>query len=266
MPYPRVEKSFPRFTPEGFHFLTFLSPALGARDNVTLWIPPGHEEAGNLPMVVLLHGVFGSNWSWAFNGGAHVAARDLIASGAIRPMALVMPSDGLLGEGSGYLKTPTRDCERWIVDDVIGCARDEFACFGPSLPVFLAGFSMGGFGALRLGAKYPDRFRAIAGHSSVTHFDQMALFVANRPELYGEPPEEDRSVLYWMRHHRAALPPVRFDCGVEDKLFEHNRALHDALLADGIPHTFAALPGTHSWAYWHEHLADTLAFFDEQLR
>jgi enterochelin esterase-like enzyme len=216
-------------------------------------------------MAVLLHGVYGSNWSWAFNGGAHVAAREMVQSGAIRPMALVMPSDGLYGEGSGYCALPARDCERWIVDDVIGCAREEFACFGPQSPIFLSGFSMGGFGALRLGAKYADRFRAIGGHSSVTHFDQLSIFANDPSGAYHSVPAEERSVLHWMKKNRAFLPPVRFDCGADDRLVEFNRQLHRELEAEGIPHEYVELPGTHSWDYWHAQLREMLKFFDAQL-
>jgi putative tributyrin esterase len=57
------------------------------------------------------------------------------------------------------------------------------------------------------------------------------------------------------------LPPLRFDCGVEDRLLAANRALHSALLQAGIEHGYEEHPGAHTWDYWAAHLADTLRFF-----
>lgn len=265
MPYERVEKSFPQYTPPGIHYLTFMSPALGGRGNVSLYIPPGCEEARDLPFAVLLHGVYGTHWSYLYNAGAHVVVQRLIDAGEIRPMALVVPSDGFFGEGSGYIRNPKFDCERWIVDDVIGCAIENYPCLVHASKKFIAGYSMGGFGALRLGAKYSTRFAAAAGHSSITHIRDMWRFIKDPPEVYGDLDEGDQSVLYWMRRNRATLPAVRFDCGVEDILIEGNRALHAALEAERIPHEYHEFPGGHSWDYWREHLADTLRFFDRQL-
>ena len=44
-----------------------------------------------LPIVTLLHGVYGSHWSWAYQGGAHLTAAELMRQGSICPMVLVMP-------------------------------------------------------------------------------------------------------------------------------------------------------------------------------
>lgn len=260
MPYKRVEKSFPRFSNDPLHYLTFLSDALGGRGDVCLYIPRGHEETPDLPMVLLLHGVFGSHWSWAHNGGAHRVAEALISSRAIPPCALVMPSDGFVGEGSGYVRHPGRDCEAWIVDDVIGCVRENYPCFGAHSRVYIGGFSMGGFGALRLGAKYADRFSGIAVHSSITHFDQLSRFAENPAALFPHLGEEDRSALYWIVRNRDILPPLRFDCGEDDILVEFNRKLHRELEAYSVPHQYIEIPGRHSWDYWHEQLRDALRF------
>ena len=81
-------------------------------------------------------------------------------------MVLAMPSDGLWGDGSGYIEhrtEPRRNYERYIVEEVPACAAEVVSALGPGSPMFIAGLSMGGFGALRLAAKYPDRFRGIAG-------------------------------------------------------------------------------------------------------
>ncbi len=57
------------------------------------------------------------------------------------------------------------------------------------------------------------------------------------------------------------LPHLRFDCGSDDALIEHNRTLHRDLEAARIPHVYEEFSGGHTWDYWHAHLADTLRFF-----
>ncbi len=122
---------------------------------------------------------------------------------------------------------------------------------------------MGGFGALRLAAAYPDHFRAAYGLSSITHADQLALFVEESLTNYAQPNPDDESVLAVLLRNRDRLPPIRFDCGIDDQLIDHNRALHHRLTEEGIAHQYAEYPGGHEWPYWQEHLTDALLFFDQ---
>ena len=256
-----IEVSDPRFEHEGVREITFKSPSLRGRADVTLWLPPGAASQHDRPLVLLLHGVYGSHWAWTRNGGAHRTARRLIEAGEIPPMALAMPSDGLIFDGTGYVAYGDRDVEQYVVEEVPACVREVAPMVADASPLFIAGLSMGGFGALRLGAKYPERFAGISGHSSITHFAQMAKFVEEPLAAYGPPPEFEQSVLLLMRAHRDRLPPVRFDCGTEDVLIEDNRQLHRHLVTAGVPHQYEEFPGGHDWPYWEAHIADSLRFF-----
>ncbi|MCA9414160.1 MAG: esterase family protein, partial [Candidatus Omnitrophica bacterium] len=84
--------------------------------------------------------------------------------------------------------------------------------------------------------------------------------------LYGQSKTEEASVIYWMKRNREHLPSIRFDCGTEDSLLEANRTLDRELTAEGIEHAYEEFPGAHSWEYWHDHLRDSLIFFDRHLR
>lgn len=260
-----IEISDPRFEAEGLRHVTVKSRALGHRADLTLFVPRQAAPARDLPVVILLHGVYGSHWAWAFKGGAHRTAARLIEAGEIPPMVLAMPSDGLWGDGSGYLPHPDQDFERWIADEVPAAVREVVPMVTEWSPLFISGLSMGGFGALRLAGKYPARFRGAGGHSSITHFDQFAMFVEERLERYRCEPAR-RSVLETLLTNRGKLPALRFDCGTEDQLIEHNRELHRHLDQAGIRHVYEEFPGDHNWSYWETHLADMLRFFAAQLK
>lgn len=255
------ELSDPRFEHDGLRLVTVKSGALHGRADLTLWVPPDSPPVGT---VILLHGVYGSHWGWSLRGGAHRTAARLIASGEIPPLVLAMPSDGLRGDGSGYLRHPDADFERWIVEEVPAATRLAVPNLPTASPLLIAGLSMGGFGALRLAARHGDRFVAASGHSSVTDLQQLAPFLEEPLESFACPQAEG-SLLETFRSHRLNLPHLRFDCGTEDPLVEANRDLHQALDALGIPHDYEEFPGDHSWPYWETHLADTLRFFAEYM-
>ena len=240
--------------------MTVKSPALAARADLTIYVPDQAKGLAEVPVVMLLHGVYGSHWCWSLKGEAHLTLQAMIDAGDCGPMILAMPSDGLWGDGSAYLRHGDQDFEKWIVEDVPQAVAE--ATGNPvGAPHFIAGLSMGGFGALRLGAKYPERFAGFAGHSSITDVAQMPLFVEEDVADYQKAPAMDQSVLKTILKDPASLRAFRFDCGVDDLLIEHNRALAKALEEAGVEFEYREFPGEHEWPYWVEHLRETLAFF-----
>ena len=255
--------SDPRFEHDGLRHVTVKSAALRGRGDVTVWTP---ADVAPQALVVLLHGVYGSHWAWALQGGAHRRAAALIARGDVPPLALAMPSDGLRGDGTGYVRQGDgADYEAWIIDEVPKAARLAVPSLAGDAPCFLCGLSMGGFGALRIGARHAARIAGISGHSSITHVSQMAQFIEEDVAGLGTAPQ-DASVLDAIVAAGRTLPSLRFDCGLDDQLIDANRALHRGLEARGIVHVYEEFPGAHTWAYWEAHLADSLRFFGAALR
>jgi putative tributyrin esterase len=260
-----LERADPAISAEGLQFVTVKSPALRRRADVTLFAPPVTRGVHDLPIVTLLHGVYGSHWAWALKGRAHITATRLIAEGKLPPVALLMPSDGLSGDGSGYVPQNGMDAERWIMDDIPALARQLIDGCTERSPLLLAGLSMGGFGALRLAGKHRQRIAAAAGLSAITEVAQLAGFMEESMEGWSPLPA-DRSVLAALTGGSGSPPPLRIDCGLEDGLLDANRALHAALEQAAVGHLYAERPGGHDWAYWTRTLEDTLIFFGDVLQ
>lgn len=245
-------------TANAVRLATLYSPALKRRADLTLYLPET-QNGERLPLLILLHGVHGSHWNWSVMGKVPEIMREMTDAGEIRPFAIAMPSDGLWGDGSGYVPHRDFDAEAWIIQEVPGF-------IGESLPeidteqFYLAGLSMGGFGALRLGMKYPAKVKGISAHSSVTSIDDLERFVREPLDAYRFSGAENVSILHWARANRANLPPIRFDCGKEDSLLESNRALHTALRERKIPHTYEEHDGGHTWEYWQAQIRETFRF------
>jgi len=255
-----TELSNPRLESDNLRFITVKTPNLKGRGDICVFVPKG-EVNDDLPIVILLHGVYGSAWVWAMKGGAHRTAARMIAAGDIPPCILAMPSDGLFADGSAYLPHNGYDFERWITEDVIDAVRLNIPQAEKTTETYIAGLSMGGYGALRLGAAFPELFRGISGHSSITRLEEMSLFVEEKTAIYRQADADRENVVDLLLKHKDRLPPLRFDCGTEDELIEGNRQLHEALTAAGIPHQYEEFPGGHEWPYWELHLEDTLRFF-----
>jgi len=254
------EISDPAFESNNLRFITVKSKHLKGRGDICVFVPPV-ENLANVPLVILLHGVYGSAWAWSQKGGVHRTAWELMQKGALQPMVIAMPSDGLWGDGSGYVPHHQLDFERWIVDDVPAAVQQHISMVSAQSPLFISGLSMGGFGALRLGLKYPEKFQGISAHSSITHLDQMALFVEEN--LTNHTKTDTHSVIGAVDKTTSTLPKIRFDCGTEDSLLEHNRALHKKMEDQNIPHTYQEFSGGHDWSYWQKQVVKTLLFFNE---
>ncbi|WP_085338216.1 alpha/beta hydrolase [Aquidulcibacter paucihalophilus] len=244
----------------GLSHVTVKSKALGRRADVTVFIPEGLEAWADAPVVTLLHGVFSSHWAWAFKGEAHLTARALISQKLIPPMVLLMPSDGLWGDGSGYIKHADADYEKWILEEVPTIAYALTSACSSGSPRFLAGLSMGGFAALRLGAKFPNAYRAISAHSAVTNVAQLTQLIEEDTAGWSSNPS-DQDIFAAMQSAHVKLPSIRFDCGTEDALLPANRELHHKMASHGLIHIFEELSGGHDWDYWKSNLHRTLLFF-----
>ena len=114
--FKTTEVSDPSISMEDLQFITVKSKYLKGRGDICLFVPDGNDQ--NLPVVTLLHGVYGSSWVWALKGNAHGITKQLIQRGEIQPMVVAMPSDGLWGDGSAYFSHHRKKFDQWIVDDV----------------------------------------------------------------------------------------------------------------------------------------------------
>lgn len=257
--FPNAQLSRPIPGNESLRFLNFRGQALAYRGDVVLFSPPRMETMNRVPLLLLLHGVYGCQWNWWLNGDINKIVMEMLYDGTTMPMMIAMPSDGLWGDGTGYVPHVNADYEKWIVDDIPLCLRELFPQLHPD-KFLIAGLSMGGYGALRLGMKYAARVQGISAHSSITRADQLPQFIPFPTKAFQYAGEVETDVLHWAEINRELLPPLRFDCGTEDPLIEANRELHAALARMEIPHEYQEFPGRHDWPYWTEHIRQTLAF------
>jgi poly(3-hydroxybutyrate) depolymerase len=245
-------------TPEvkapGVSFHTFESAAAQTTVSYHLFTPAAYDREleRRFPVVYWLHGSGGG-----LPGIPQVAARfaRAIQDGKAPPCLVVfvngMP-DGMYvdwKDGSAPLETV-------IVKELVPHVDASYRTIASREGRALDGYSMGGYGAARLGFKYPDLFRAVSMMGSGPLQENLldaprasrrrAEEVLDR--VYGGDPDYFRSVSPRTLAERQANAIargslVRMVCGDQDNLLANNRAFHEHLERLGIPHSWTVLPG-----------------------
>ena len=140
--------------------------------NVTIYLPPGYESsAKRYPVVYLLHGFYGDN-TCSFGTGLcnnrypkinlEPVLEDLINAGTIEPMIVVAPDARNRFEGSWYLNSASSgNWEDFIVEDVVQFVDENYRTLPSSESRGIAGFSVGGYGAVWIAMRHADVFSAV---------------------------------------------------------------------------------------------------------
>jgi enterochelin esterase-like enzyme len=145
--------------------------------DVTIYLPPGYasEQARRYPVVYLLHGYGGRNDTFTTRLANLPESEDrLAAAQGFSEAIVVMPDAFTLHKGSMYSNSPTTgDWERFIAEDLVAYVDEHYRTLVNRQSRGLAGHSMGGYGAIRIGMKRPDVF-------SVLYIQSACCLTANR--------------------------------------------------------------------------------------
>jgi len=133
------------------------SAALGRDLKFTVYVPDGYkDQPGPFPVIYLLHGATGDEQSWLRRGGAAETMDGLVKRGLMRPTVVVMPT---AGPHSWWVDARQGDrAETALVQDLIPFVEAKYKVTKERKGRSVGGLSMGGYGALNLALKYPDRF------------------------------------------------------------------------------------------------------------
>ncbi len=135
---------------------------------------------------------------------------------------------------------------------------------------FIAGLSMGGYGAFKLALKYPEQYGAAASFSgaidvarrwrnATDHIGEMEL-------IFGGDPAGTENDIFHLARSLAAdksrpQPRLYQCCGSEDFLLQDNHAFRDLARQLGLCHTYEEGPGNHNWGYWDQAIQRALAWW-----
>lgn len=136
--------------------------------DVSVYLPPGYatDTAKRYPVVYLLHGYTDSDDNWFGRNGKHFVhvpnAIDAAWETGAAEMIIVMPNAFTRFQGSMYSNSVTTgDWETFVAKDLVSYMDANYRTIATRAGRGLAGHSMGGYGTLRIGMKYPEVFAAL---------------------------------------------------------------------------------------------------------
>lgn len=222
--------------------MQFMSPALGRHVTYTALLPDPTLGPGPFPVLYQLHGASDDHQGWIqyANLARYVSRLGLIT---------ILPDGGM----SFWLnRSPRERYEDFVMDDLANHVGQTFHVKPGKAAI--GGLSMGGFGAVYLGLKHPDRFASIWAHSGAFRTYERLLELG-----WGEDAARTADVAALVASVEGdALGTLSFDCGTEDSLLPGNRLLDRLLTERKLPHRYLEHPGGHTWDYWDTHVQEAL--------
>lgn len=252
------------------------SSALGRSWAYTIYLPDGYEDSNlDYPVIYLLHGSGGDETSW--NEGIDVIDA-LVEDGAIPPTIAVAPASG-----RSWWTDSVEPFETAVIRDLIPEIDRRYRTIEAREGRGVAGFSMGGYGALRYALVYPDVFGAATVLSPALYDDQPPPDSSARSTgAFGDPYDPD---LWTERNYPATLAtysegdhevPIFIAVGDDDwnepAGWEYNVEYQAVRLYErlnkeaGSPAELRVVNGEHDWELWSPMFAEGLDYMFDTLR
>ena len=251
--------------------VNFFSETLGMLSSMHVLLPQRtlaemkSKRAPKVRTLYLLHGQSDDHTAWQRYTSVERYAEAL-------NLAVVMPAVHL-----SFYNDMAHGLKYWqfISEEVPTLVRDKFSLSSARKDNFVAGLSMGGYGAFKMALTHPDRYAAAASLSGAMDINEIVRVNKNDPAnkawieemrtVFG-----DLSKVPGSKHDlfalakKAAKAPVKPRlyqcCGTEDDLCPQNVRFRDAVKKLPLDLTYTEGPGEHNWAYWDRMIQNVLAW------
>lgn len=239
----------------------YYSTTTEAMRKCNVYTPPGYDPGETYPVLYLLHGIGGTHTEW--NGGRpNEIASNLIASGEIEPLIIVMPNirakqnDTDLSDMYGPESIMAFDnFINDLRDNLMPFISDNYPVSGKREDSMVAGLSMGGREALFIGVSMPETFGYVGA------FCPAPGLISANMDIPGQIAPEELTVPDEYKENTFFL----INTGDNDGLVGDNPLNYFETLNDsGVRSYFYSTPGGHDFKVWKNGLYYFLkcAFFE----
>jgi enterochelin esterase-like enzyme len=242
----------------------YFSKATGDWRRVFVYTPPGYDKSTErYPVLYLQHGWGENEEAWSHQGHENFILDNLIAAHKAKPMILVN-ENGMTGihfqppppprPVSSPSPPPPRSIpnafkeerytlfDRVISNDLVPFIDAHFRTMPDREHRALAGLSMGGGEAIRIGLNHLDQFAYLGAFSPALSITDTAK---DYDGVLADPARANRQLrLLWI------------GVGSEDFLLAAVKESHETLEKAGIKHVWVESSGAHVWTVWRKYLAD----------
>lgn len=261
-----------------YETVRFESKLVGKTLPYNVVLPAGYRRrearVPRYPVLYLLHGYSGHYDNW-------VTKTKLLDYAAQHELIIVTPE----GNNGWYTDSATATADKYesyVIRELIPDVERRYRAAASREGRAVAGLSMGGYGALKFGIKYPEMFALAAsmsgavGAASWRSDAELPRGSISRSLLETFGPADGavkaqndlfRLVGELSPERAKSLPFLYLDCGTEDglRLLPSNLAFANLLVERRIPHEYRQLPGDHNWAYWDKQVREVLRLASAKL-
>ncbi|SDI75709.1 S-formylglutathione hydrolase FrmB [Pseudobutyrivibrio sp. 49] len=202
----------------------------------------------------LLHGLLGNYTDWISQTRIQKWAEE-------KNLAVVMPS----GDNAFYFnsRTPWNDYGTFIGEELVDVTRRMFPLSEKREDTFIAGLSMGGFGALRNGIVYSKNFSHVAGLSSAVHIfedtsEEANIGLFDNIEDASKTNKNPWVAVEEMLSEKRPIPKIYMACGTKDDLMPANISFRNFLQEKGFEVTWDEDDYGHDWDFWDSQIKKVL--------
>jgi len=238
----------------------FRSAVLRRNTRITVILPTPEEEAApvkkNMKVLYLLHGLHGDESSWIRYSNVERYAKDL-------DIAIVMP-----GVGNSFYQDMVHG-ERfftYMTEELPKFVQGLFPVSQKREDTYIAGLSMGGYGAFFLALSRPDLYSAAASLSGAVdigfrvtpiQLPEGAPLPFFAEDCFGDITKvagSDRDVIaLFEKADKEKLPRLYQSCGTKDYLYGMNKLFYAKMTELGAEIHWRETEGMeHEWAFWDE--------------
>lgn len=254
IPKPGVDFFYAKNVPHGeILSLWYTSNVTGKERHFQVYTPPGYDAncCRRYPVLYLQHGSGEDETGWHRQGHANFILDNLIAEGKATPMLIVMEKG--YATRAGAQPTPPQPgrgdggaFEDVVIKDLIPLIDATFRTCAHREQRAIAGLSMGGGQALKIGLTHLDTFAVVASFSGVRDVDPKTAYNG----VFADPAAFDQKVELLYLHSGTA--------GMDANIHKSAAALSSALQASGIKHVVVRDSEglAHEWQTWRDALHD----------
>ncbi len=213
----------------------------------------------NYPTLYLLHGMTDDHMIWQRRTSIERYAEE-------KGLAVVMPA-----VHRSFYADMAHGYRYWsfVSEEIPARAQNMFPLSTKRTENFVAGLSMGGYGAFKLALHHPQRFAAAASLSGALDItalrdDREVEWMAEMRNIFGDLDHlagSDNDLLHLaaqVAQSDQPKPKLFQWCGTEDILYEDNVRFRDFVQKLPLDFTYSEAAGDHTWGYWDAQIQTVL--------